>query len=536
MSKGPSVFCSLHDYVEKVDAELGEALRQTCVHMTLNSLKGKKGVTFFRPADSKVKNAIYQKISSGVIADMQEAIDTLNAMIFRIHAKTPADLLSQKGETYNSLNPPQLVEIKGEVKVGDVMGIEFANGAKAIPDSAFKTTKPNVAAWILVSGSLPTTGGKIAERPAKGSAFAKVPVKKGSYQPDQAESSNIRFQIMIAIENDFKQDQICRRSCGYIGQYKRDVFLEYALSLWYAVYQSNPALAKDLLGLVSYDKTDIYFLLEPHKPSSESDYLIPDEIVRSWWSSPRSVNISMVSNLITEELKNSTEGSLFSSNRLGLIDAVNDMREEIVLECRDNARLYPQKIYSHFIDFYKKGTVNGENIYGGRLNELYMRDPEMKLIHDELRYLVSGWFRKLTCAPELDVVCLEDCFNKIGDFLHARGEERKRICRLVNPDRTNKPTISPEEICRSIKAFVCSSAFGYVPFVRGEELPFKVVTNWRESTKFTAVYNMEEAKLVRHQRLLDEYNRAKNAEVIGYLNSIGNLDPSLDALIKKLSL
>ncbi len=539
MSRKFNTFCTISDYVNHTDPELYNSLEALCVTLTLNSTKGKPGVTFMVPQDEKVRNEII-KLSMGEPEDAQKAINMLNAMILRDVVRTPSEMLSKKATLANSLYPPQLVEIKGETKVGSVSGIEFSNGAKAIPDPAFKTTKDKLAVWKMVSGSIPTSGGKSVE-PTRGKMLlAKTPKGKvGSYQPSTEETKQLRFQIMIAIENTYANHEMNRRSVGDMANYRRDVYLEYTLSLWNHVYNNNKGLACDLLALMSFDKVDLYYLLEPHKrvdgSAQASEYLIPQDIIVSWWSTSKIVDLQRVRLIIENELKvSSDQNCMFNTDRMGLMEHIHqEGGEEIIQQAQSNIKLYASLIKEFYLKFYREGTINGKNIYCDPINKMYKADPEMKLLHDELRYITYRWFKDLECDPQFDRGRFNYIVNVIGDYLHSNAEERRTLCRLVNPERLARE-IAPAEKCLELKRFVHSTAFGFVIFMQDEEPPFDRTKSFREAGKFHAIYDMEHDKQQFHNRIIDEQHRENNKMVVEWLKSVpfNTLDTELQQMLR----
>ena len=148
------------DYVESKNPELAELLRGTCADMSLNSTRGKPGVTFLMPQDSDFIKEVSKLAYSDKPADASKACNMLNALILRDVYASPDQFIKNRENIPNSLYPSTRLEVKK--LVGDT--VEFASGATAVIDKAFMEhrTKDNLAVWLL-KGRIPHEGGSKAE-------------------------------------------------------------------------------------------------------------------------------------------------------------------------------------------------------------------------------------------------------------------------------------------------------------------------------------------------------------------------------------
>ena len=46
------VFCRIFDFVDEVNHELAKIMKDLCIESTLNTMKGKNGITFLMPTDN----------------------------------------------------------------------------------------------------------------------------------------------------------------------------------------------------------------------------------------------------------------------------------------------------------------------------------------------------------------------------------------------------------------------------------------------------------------------------------------------------
>ena len=250
---------------------MAELLRGTCADMSLNSTKGKPGVTFLMPQDEKYIKEITDLAYSDDPKKANTACNMLNALILRDVFKTPADFMAKQKNIPNSLYPSQHVVVSG----AEGKTIKFASGATAVLDTAFidASSKTNLAIWKL-TGRIPHEGGTPADlsmaKKGKGG-------KAGSYQPSTEQSRSLRFQIAIAVENAYALHCLQKKNGG---AHAVDPFCKHAFSLIDFIHKSgNMSLLQDkILPLIHGDQLDFYLLVEPHRGTVGS-YMIDDATI-----------------------------------------------------------------------------------------------------------------------------------------------------------------------------------------------------------------------------------------------------------------
>lgn len=550
MSKKFKTYCRILNFVEQHDPELAELLKGTCVDLTLNSFRNKAGITFLMPKEPALRKKISDLAYSDNVDDASKAADMLNAMIFRDVYKTGHDWANNKNNLPNSLLPSQHVPYKSST--ADT--VEFASGAKARVDTRFKDSskRKNMAVWILESGEIPVT----TDKPATFVPFGKRGKdgkgkggKVGGYDVSDGMASNLRFQIAVAVENIYmadhvKEDDVIFGGCEHKTGEVRDIFLETTMSLVSFIIEkgNTRCLYGKVLPLISFQKIDFYNLLEPHV---ENPQLIDEGIIRDWWTSRTPVNVAKVIEQVHQLMVNiptDYRAAKIYSDPIAVITAVNDTRMQILEKTEGSARSIATSIgevYKELSGSNRIGDLN--DIYPSDLSNIYLANPCLKQIQDELRYLTYLMFAKLEGDTIFDRNRYTTIINMIAEVTHTAATDKERALKLTNPT-TLKYLIQPSDRINEIKTFVCSTHFLYAPIPEDicKNYPFKDVIRQPAPGDDSAIWNIDRGMLSQHKRLATAGNKDV-VELIKKLKSmnINALDQEtqaeLLAIYKKIS-
>lgn len=517
-------YCRIIDYVDSIDSELAEIVRGTCADIPLGSTKGKPGITFLMPQDKAYRKKIADLAYSAKVEDANKASDMLNALIIRDVFKSPSDWLAKKDDIPNSLLPSQHVEID------NVSGKEvvFKSGARAVLDTDFQdaSRKSNLAVWKL-TGEIPVT----TDKPAKHKYAKMARAKVGSYDPGHIQAQNDRFKIAIAVENAYVLHELARRTDR--GHPREDVYLRYTLSLIHFILhirKDDELLLNRIIPLLGFDHLDFYLLVEPHRFGAQ--YLLPDELIRDWWLN-KTMQFSMKKTI--EQIENLLvrgNGALVYTGRTAIIDKLAEIRQNLCSRVDARPRSCVEEIAREYAQLEQHNTIGGLGpIYPTHLATYYANEPGLKMLHDELRYLTYGAFKRLEEQPTFDMGYFHELTNMIGDYLHAAtAEERERVVQLLNK-QSIKFQIAPTEKIQEIKIFINSTIFMHIPLTQTEAEGIRQkYTITRPNPNNIVLYNIQKDIYVQHARLLSSSpGAAPNKNIMEVLESldINTLDPEL---------
>lgn len=533
MSKKFKTHCKLIDYIAQKDSEFAELLRGTCADLTLQSFRGKGGITVLIPAkDAPIRKKIADLAYSDNVDDASKAGDMLNAMIFRDVYKTGTDWSNNKNNIPNSLIPPQHVAIKTTTS----STVEFASGAKAKLDTDFRDSsrRKNLAVWILESGEIPVTTDKPAQFVPQKRAPIKGSKKEGSYEPSDELAATLRFRIAIAVENIYMADRVNHShgaevfgGCDHnITSSARDIFCEYTMSLVNHVMNVRndyELLYDKILPLISYQKIDFYNLIEPHRAKG---HLIPDDCILDWWNNRATVNLKTVMGQVHDAMSQlppnveATKAAIYRSPRK-VIEAVNDCRTKIISETvAKETALAVEKTYGELEKDNKIGDLH--DVLPPGLYYHYKTNPGLKLLQDELRYLTFLMFEQLE-LEEFNRAQYEKIINMIADYTHVEDARARDATRTLTNSTTLKYLIMPTERIQAIQGFVGTTLFLHAPTTRElcANYPFKsVIKRPPAKSDIDVVWNIDLRQFKHHTRLA-----SGNDAVAAIIRKLREVDP-----------
>lgn len=523
--------CRIQDYIEAADPEFAEIIRGTCSDMALGSTKGKPGITFLLPQDKSLRKKIADLAYSDKIEDANKAGDMINAMIFRDVFKSTSDWVSKKDDIPNSLFPAQHVEIN----TASGKEIIFKSGAKAVLDENFKDSsrKSNLAVWLLTTGEIPVTTDKpatlkYAKRPrANGSA------KTGAYEMTSERSKSYRSMIALEVEKEYANYRRDLNPFSQTGQ-KRNVYNEYTINLInyiLNVVNDSHLVYDKLLPLISFDVTDFYLLVEPHKFGG--DYLISDTLIREWWDQrdKHHCNQQNIAAQIENLLLNGS-GCLVYSDRVGVLKAIDEVRTKLQQNILYKPRQCIDEIKKFYNELESENTINGRGpILPPGLHKYYKSEPGLKFIQDEVRYLTYGMFKMSELDPLFDLQRLNNDLNKIAESLFY-DQTGNKMPQLLNKAKI-EAFINPTHQITEINMFVNSTMFLYIPMTKSEasnlEQKYSVK---RPNPENIVIWNMSKDLYIQHNRVLTSANNGAAIKAINNIN-FNNLDPQTRELLKK---
>lgn len=538
--KSFGTYCSILDYLDAKHPEFAQIIHGLCIRGALTSLHGKNGITLLMPMDKDYLAEIEKLAYSSSIADAEKATNMVLALIVRDVFKTPAEWKSK--EAPNALKVSQALVIKS-VSGAEVL---FESGAKATIDKNFVGRKDNLAVWNL-TGRIPVT----TDKPASARSLGAKPAgakRVGGYVPLDDQWKNERFKICKAVEMAYaiRRNEHCRLVCR--GQRTVndarwiDPFVEHSMSLLH--YIANIKKDKDLfdkiLPLIGCDKMDFYFLIQPH---ATENFLVPDGLIIEWYDQHHSMPFVIASmqaqiNAALSEHTYRDDKSVVFSDRAGFVRGTMTVRNRIL----NNAESAARKICNDIAGVYKQLETNNtvdnqpKPFWPDATWNFYKQSPGLKMIHDELRYVMYGAFCQLEAGRPFDSGRCNELFNIIGDYLI----DPSRADHYVNAKLLNRNSITcliaPTEKVEDIKIFIMSTAFLYVP-LNDDECETLKGTDIRPDPSTPEFYNIVKAvrgKYAMHQAVWNAHGNVQLRSMLELMKDANkdNLDPELLDILK----
>jgi len=438
MSTKIGVSCDIYTHVLKVDPEFAEFLRGTCTEDALRPGRRSSGTTLLLPDKSNPVRKELDKLStSDNPDDMRKAADIILALIVRDYI-TSTDGWSKKTDIPNSMYPSRKIVVK---KVdGMSVVLEGLSGDATIKkDASFKdgSRKRNLAIWTI-SGSGASVTTPEAERPIIG----KVAKKTGSYQPTEEDTARLRFQIGVIVENEAAKlgmtngdHNVLHRRAMSLVKYLKEHSSEHGHDFY-----------NDFFPAVSCSAADFYIFLEPHTARGQTDYLVPNELIQSWWESG-SHDFEDINKFCEDLCGGMPRDGYFSpDSRKRLHDAISDERT-------NSATATSSQIVKRVLELSSDNKVRGQAIWPyGALSKYYASNAAAKIVHDELRYSIAYQTDALSKLTGMEfIIEFRAVIQWIAQLLHTR-----------------KPAILRDDNKLISSQFVNSDCFMYV-YMTNEE-------------------------------------------------------------------
>lgn len=413
------VFCKIIDFIQDQDEEFADIIRATCNDVVLNATRNKPGITFLMP-EKKYREEIANLAYSSDIAEAAKASEMIQSLILSGAYENGAQM-KEDPFLANCLMTPQVVEVE-KVDGGKV---HFKSGAIAERDMKFKCTRDKFFVWKL-TGKLPIRTKDAPRRDfVKKPAMKKGTAKHGSYESDFSKMIT-RNKIMVAIENIYLSHELQRRTAGIKVP---DVYFLYTCSLLSYLHEQNREVFEQMMLEMSLDKTDLYFLIEPH---TDGNYKIDGQIIDDWWA--KNADYQKIDPHCSDCISKWLEDSK-TERKNKLTQRENELKN---ISKSPNMALQLQQAYK----------------------KLYPEDSD-KIVRDEARYVASVSFKRFENAPNLDTYQFHNIVNYLGDLLH---DHRNVLINHINI----QSSIRPVNELNALETFIEGSWALYVPACTGE--------------------------------------------------------------------
>lgn len=508
-------YTNIIEYISNKYDRVATLIDVAAAKLLLTSLKGKNGITFLVPNNQFLLDKLQNLANSMDPDDHVLLHDHIAAMTLQHAYKTEADW--RQHAPVNSLYPPQLIKIRS-VSSNE---ITFENGAVIKRDDNFVDNSPKkcLAIWTIESGEIPIT----TDRPAQLTKNNKV----GSYQETYVDM-NLRNKICIAIENKYALQRL-KYTLIDNDNIECDAYIHAMLSIvnYIVNVAKNVELFKSkVLPLISLNKIDIYFIIEPHRISGT--YLLDDNIIQGWWSQ-KSVysgfNCSDILKYIQQSLSTPDNSCALYSSRSMLFNAINTIRKSATTSIQSNPRKITEVIYAYYDTLENSNVIgNIENVLPSALSSYYKTNSKLKLLQDQLRYYTYMKFKDIESSM-FNTYDFNELVNYIGECLRASTLDEINGAAPILNHNVLKYLINPNEYLLNINTFINSTMLLFIPMTYKESCELKqknMITLPNPAS--TELYNINRAEYEKHSRIINLANNAQNNEDL--LKMLANLDLS----------
>ncbi len=362
MSKGPSKFCSISNYLKKHNDNLHELIDDLCLGRMLAPKKGAEGVTFLMP-DKK----LFDKLKKMSESEPEQAVKIFQSMVI-------TDYLPEYPD-FKSGDVPNYLGNKIKVKSYSSKGVELEGGGMLELDKKFvpRDDRKNLVVYHL-SGEFPLVDNNVKVSPNN-----RKSVKGGA----QFASDKQKFFLQVLAA-------YCNNVTG------RDPALEALVSL--LMWSEGKEIHPTLLSLLSVDTlATLAVILQPYKTQENTTYLT--ELDYNEWAKKYSDDCELFSYIVNPVEKYNDymikAKEMFSS----VISSVEKLRENLI-----NAAAKPT-LYNNIQEFYSG------------VNKLQLPEKRVKSIENNQSY-AEGELR-LMCVimndnQEMNLKSLTELFSKFN--------------------------------------------------------------------------------------------------------------------------
>ena len=265
MSKaGVKKFCSLSNYLRKVDPNFYDLIQDLCMGRMLIPRKNTSGITLLRPDKNLLKDL--QKKAYG--KDPMDAVDYIKSLVLLEYLPNIRDFDKHKKDI------PTYMRRKLPINKVGANEVTLNNKAKIKPDKDFeaRSDRKNIAVYLL-SGELVPTNGAPSSGPKKLNKRPKG--KVGGYDGENITSGYFTgggdFKTGTSRREFFSR--ILKEHFKFLYDEKtgRDVALEVlvTIALWYK-YKNKDAEYKRIINQFSYDTiSSLCTILRPYNDNCE---------------------------------------------------------------------------------------------------------------------------------------------------------------------------------------------------------------------------------------------------------------------------
>jgi hypothetical protein len=487
MSKQPQTYNNILSYLDEVDPDVSNAYRECSLESLFNP-RDKNGITFLLP-DKRKNAAFYAEITNTSLLDdpddKSDIINKLAALVIFDNLNSPDVFKNHADDIPNGLRQHIEIDLAGCT----TNTIKFKCGAVAELDKRFRdaSAKKNLNVYMLAAAGITTSGPDAKFLHNKTGAAAPNRRKKPAAAP-QVEENNVdddevdedshalRVKIASETENLYMMERIqyytsSKRSGKKRSELVRNVYLERVFSFINFIINNcsdvtTTALFNNRIApLLSFENIDFYIVFEPHRVKGR--YLIPNDVIRRWYSNQGVVNLTSVSNYIDKTL-DTTGRSIVQQDRLKIQQAIDDQPRDKVL-----AETQPRRIPELICGAYKTLTDTNKiagigPIFPEELAAFYRTNTYLKIHQDEARYITNKLFDDLESSP-FDKNVFEAILSIYKRM--ASTDVGESSLRLLNPS-TIKHMIGPENKIQEIKSFVNSRFFLFIPMTTSDRSKF----------------------------------------------------------------
>lgn len=464
--KASKKYKNILEYLQDEDTEFYGAIQNCCLEFLFNP-KGKTGITFLMPhykKNSEYRNKIID-YSYGLDEEKTSAENMIKSLVIPQNINMLENFKSNSEGIVNSLGQKLLIDL--ESKSNNF--VKLKSGAVLETNKKFRdNSKSNLNIYYICGGEVPTDSPEadlkhfqqtsISSRKKKTKENENFKNKKSEKKMKEELNYDreLRKEIAVEVENTYIIDRVNARK-QRSGK-SRNIYLIKVLSLvnYLKEYCSNEAkkeiLEERIIPMLTFENVDFYVIFEPF--GNLGEYLVPSEIIKTWYDYQPEFNIKNVLEYI-DEFMNNSQMTIFTKY-FQIINRIDSVERENIL-----VNKIPRSSAEQVCELYKKFIAgnsigNISNVLPESLHSYYKNNPLNKALHDELRFKIGNKFKDIENSYNFDIGRFKEALYTISSYY----SDTNLI--LLNQN-TLKRSLAPVEKINEIKMFVSSMYFLYFP-------------------------------------------------------------------------
>lgn len=557
---------SILDYLEDNDPEMYDFIHATA-NDTIFSSRGKVGITFLNPIDSKWREQIRDIIDSGDVDKIGELSEVLSAHVIEDVFKHPGEFKTRADDIPNALGqriPIDTVKsntVEVVIKGGGQRGTNLV--ARLDTNFVDGSKRENLCVYRLVGGVLSTNLEPATHKYVRKQLDEISDAKKRGEKPINARQHEtfeadraLRLEICSEVEFLYNKhrDLLNRRSSSVSSI---DPYIETVFSLInYVLTSTDPAtiaeiLVSRMLPLISFTVADFYLFIEPYRVvTSSNEYLVPSYIIKEWNAARPSFDAKRVydsiMSLCAKSVVDKVSSGAVMGNRAALYGVIEENRRTLLTRV-NNPRQFPTKILECYANLSTNNAISNNSaraslpVYGDFLAAAYRADPYRKALEDEMRYITYLRFEQLNAEHPYDKSNYHLLKNIIREYLSGPSTTTKDRLKMLNIGLMTN-SISPNERVSEIRTFINSTMFLFVPLTESDLAYFSNDVVMRPPPNKLDFYNPLRLILRRLNltvgKVREPIKNMTNNQTVELLNTLGdnmdNLDPEVRTALEKL--
>jgi hypothetical protein len=530
------------------------------------------GTTLMIPS-KEIAESILSEYGSRSMTEMAAACERVGAYILPAYLESTQRWTERSDSLHDMRFPFQKIKVGSAKNESGIPTVRLVTDdgkehAKLVYDADANITYRRVAIWIIESGDIlphddarndvPLRGARRRAPPSEDGAASATgrtrtrASKTGGYVPTRDHLTSLRFGLAVMVEGRFATQCMTMARADTRATRALPPFLTHVMSFAQYMYKTDRALFFDaILPLIRFRTADFYAIFESHRepqPDLDDDgYLIPTAYIESWWNECRAIidgtaNIDIFRKWINERIAElrgeSAVPAIFAKSR-EIIEQVDAMRVAIEPSETAPSSKILETIHKWYATAARTNSIGTgttiANLYGARLAKHYAQNPLLKLVQDELAFILEPIMDDLATHFDNDryvhiinligTICHTTNFDKIAQLLPLTGTKHFSMI--------NSPVPHLDYIAE-LRAFINSTMFFWIPLDAETMANYPIESAPERQKEFEQLWNADEELRLKHQRIYSKSLKDMQEIALTILRSIDAKDmtPELEAYLK----